>query len=187
MSTQTAELRQYEYSASTENEHSMSTRIPQRASVLSAHECSLPYGDGARARERSAQRHPEGVGPPRSTQGAALTCGRRRGISCAGRGRITGGRIMSKFNVGDEITIRSQTFRAVRFVPYTTKDNRQVELLVWESRCADCGKTFEHRTTGGGRGPGDRRRCDGCKSPGKPVGGLRQHHVRALARRKAGG
>jgi hypothetical protein len=64
-----------------------------------------------------------------------------------------------------------QRYECVGRRKHTTKDGRNIELLVFQSNCASCGNQFElaigEKALETNFSPN--RRCSNCKQPGKPV------------------
>jgi len=72
--------------------------------------------------------------------------------------------------VGSKFKIGNQQYRIVGAKDYWTISDRYIEMLVYESACADCGRVFRYPTTKTNlRSKQLNRRCPRCKSPGRPV------------------
>ena len=71
---------------------------------------------------------------------------------------------------GFHVRLKEQKYFPVEVRPYVGKEGRPTFLIVWVSGCADCGAEF-HVTTALAFPFNVTRRCDACKTPGKPVGG----------------
>jgi hypothetical protein len=77
--------------------------------------------------------------------------------------------------IGETRNYRGQLYKCVDAFPHVTRDERNVDLLVIRSRCADCWQTFEFRVTlYSFRRRRLRRRCEECRRPGVPVGPVRR-------------
>jgi hypothetical protein len=63
-------------------------------------------------------------------------------------------------------TFKGQTYVYDRTEPHTRIDGSRTFLSVWISTCADCGDTFEFRTTTSARRFQPNRRCQKHKRPG---------------------
>ena len=70
---------------------------------------------------------------------------------------------------GTRIVVKGREYEIVRFEPYTRKDGSLTALSVWIGECAECGASFEHRTTAGRLQ--ENRRCQEHKSPGRRMAG----------------
>jgi hypothetical protein len=69
--------------------------------------------------------------------------------------------------VGKRIRWKGQSYTLIRIKPYERKDGRMSVVLVWQSRCAECGKSFEAST---GRNPSSwKRRCPEHAIRGRPI------------------
>ena len=77
--------------------------------------------------------------------------------------------------IGETRNYRGQMYKCVDALPHVTRDERNVDLLVIRSRCADCWQTFEFRVTPYSfRRRRLRRRCEECRRPGVPAGPVRR-------------
>lgn len=47
------------------------------------------------------------------------------------------------YDLGDSIKVRRRIYTYVRTEPHTTQDGREVELIVWKSKCRECKASFE--------------------------------------------
>ena len=68
---------------------------------------------------------------------------------------------------GQLVTHRGQVYEVVAVKPWKRRDGTPTKVLVWRTRCPDCGGVVEFST--GLMVWSWRRRCDACKKPGKPV------------------
>lgn len=67
--------------------------------------------------------------------------------------------------VGTCIDINGQRFSVTAHQPYVRKDGQDSVVVVWQSRCLDCGEPIEERIWWG-KWP-DTRRCAAHKAPGR--------------------
>jgi hypothetical protein len=71
---------------------------------------------------------------------------------------------------GDTFRRRGQRYDCVGVTNHETRDRRWVNLLVLESKCADCGRGFFMKATQTNVTRRElTRRCERCRRPGKPV------------------
>jgi hypothetical protein len=66
---------------------------------------------------------------------------------------------------GRTVTLDGQVYRVVGSRSYVTRDGRTVELAVWQSVCATCGKQFEVTTVNPPRLDNLPRRCKPHRNP----------------------
>ncbi len=62
------------------------------------------------------------------------------------------------------ILLGGQEFRPAGCRMHAKTNGEQVEVIDWDTQCADCSKPMRIFTTSTFRDP--RRRCDDCKAPG---------------------
>lgn len=67
--------------------------------------------------------------------------------------------------VGEVKKYKNQTYQCVEVEPYTRRDGTESVVLVWETACADCGRTFSF-TTPNRRWFSPSRRCQSHRRPG---------------------
>lgn len=67
-----------------------------------------------------------------------------------------------------EVVFDGQSFRPIGVKPYSRADGEESVIVIWESQCAECGVAFQFNE-GRKLNIGRKRRCDGCKAPGKGV------------------
>lgn len=64
---------------------------------------------------------------------------------------------------------QGQTYRRIGIVPHICRDGREIELAIYESGCADCGRTFTCKNVRQVRARSLNRRCDEHHRPGLHV------------------
>jgi hypothetical protein len=85
-------------------------------------------------------------------------------------------------DIGQTRLYRGQIYRCIDAFPYVTRDGRNVMLLVVQSGCSDCRRTFEFRVTSNAFSRRRLlRRCEGCRKPGVPVGAITRNRPKSMA------
>ena len=71
------------------------------------------------------------------------------------------------FTPGEVQNHRGQDYEFVGAELYTNRHGVEIELLVWQTKCADCGAPFRAKTTAAKFEPS--RRCQAHKAPLRKV------------------
>ena len=72
---------------------------------------------------------------------------------------------MASSRIGETREHKGQEYLCLAVSPYTRRDGTQSLLLVWESKCAECGDTFAFKTPNRERFEPNRR-CQAHRKPG---------------------
>jgi hypothetical protein len=63
-------------------------------------------------------------------------------------------------------TVGQQTYHRIGERPYVTRKGRKTVLLVWSTKCVDCGRDFETTSPLRARKFEPARRCEAHRRPG---------------------
>jgi len=85
---------------------------------------------------------------------------------------------MSDFPPDFAIEHDQQIYRPIGVLTFTTRDGQESRVIEWITNCPSCGTEFTVTTGTLFREP--RRRCDGCKAPGRPVRSDRKRFHRQI-------
>ena len=75
------------------------------------------------------------------------------------------------------VTYKGQTYARFSEKSYIRRDGTQTTLIVWRTRCAECGEPMTVMTPSGARNFSPNRRCEIHKKPGVRV--KKKSHVKA--------
>ena len=108
-----------------------------------------------------------------------ITWVRARGGPVKGLPRIT---FETEPADGFAIAIDGQRYEAIGVVEHVRLDGEPTRLVIWQSRCAECGARFEFKTSA--HSLPQNRRCDEHRRPGVKVDPERRRRIANAAEGK---